>query len=111
MTVFAPPNRNAPSGAPTVLLLGQSRTTYRGQALPLSLASVGPSSCWLQVAPQLVMPTRTGTSGQSRGYAAIELDMPADIQGRHPMFGQWLTLESGRTRLSTASDALAWRAK
>lgn len=85
----------AQSGGLAWLVMGTSRTTYLGAALPLSLDPFGLTGCSLLVAPEIVGVRTLGSSGLDAGYAAVDFPgVPTAGNGRD-IFAQWITLGSG----------------
>jgi hypothetical protein len=100
---------NAPPAAPAFLLIGFSKTSWNGIPLPLALDALGFPGCRLFTSIELIAGVTTGTDGNARGYASVDLPLPLAAQGPVSAYGQWLVLGQGQTWPGALSAALEWR--
>lgn len=101
---------NALPGAPAVLLLGLSSTSYNGVSLPAPLDAIGFAGCQLRVGMDVVLLTSTGITGKDRGYARFDIPLPLalpSVQGV-ALHGQWVSFGAGATWPGAVSDAMGW---
>ena len=61
-----------PPGAPTVMILGSSKSVFAGGSLPLGLGFLGMTGCSLLVSPDVVVPMAS-----REGAATLTLTIPA----------------------------------
>jgi hypothetical protein len=92
---------NAPPATAATLLVGVSTSAWQGLPLPLSLAGVGLPGCTLYTSVDATLGVVTGTTGNDRGYAFV--DVPSDAN----LNAQWLVLGSTPTSLAL-SAGLHW---
>jgi len=82
----------AAEGAPALLFLGTSNTMFGPFRLPLPLDRFGLTACSLLTSSELGLASATGSSGNGRGYARIDLSLQLAAKGALTLHGQWLSL-------------------
>jgi hypothetical protein len=89
---FAVTLSGAPGGASAALLAGESKTYFGTQpVLPLNLAFIGATGCFLVTDPSLIIPVAADGSG----FAAFNAPIPLDPVLVHlTAFVQWAVLDS-----------------
>jgi hypothetical protein len=93
----------APPAAPAFLLLGLSRTSWAGTPLPLRLDPFGFGGCELYTSIDALVPATTGTVGNDRGYAFVDVPLPLrGLPRAVVLHGQWVVCPGG------LSAALQW---
>lgn len=102
---------DANPGSPAVLLVGLSRTSFGATPLPLALDPFGFAGCKLFTSIDLMLPTTTGSTGLSKGYASFDLPVSLAAAGKVTLHAQWLSAGSGKLHPGGISDAISWRMK
>jgi len=101
---------NAPPGAPSVLLVGDSDRTWHGIPLPIKLSPLGFTDCELRTSVLLALSTVTGTRGAASGYGFVDVPLPLASSGSTgTLYAQWLVLGSGDQAPGALSAAVSWR--
>ena len=98
----------APPGTPALALLGLSSTTYNGVPLPLDLKSLGLSGCSLLTSIDAMALVRTGTAGNRRGYASIDVPFGHDPKGATRIHAQWWVAGTGASLNGAFTGAVSW---
>lgn len=100
----------APAKAPAFLLLGLSRSQWGGTTLPLPLGFIGLPGCRLNTSVDVIVSSLAGSTGISRGYAAVDISVP--LAGTNPkvtVYGQWLVWDPTGNRPGAMTAALSWK--
>jgi hypothetical protein len=98
---------DAAPGAPVLLLLGVSRTSFAGLTLPQPLGAIGLPGCLLQTSVDVFRVAVTGSTGIAAGYAAVDVPLLLSARGTE-VYAQWLCLTAPGAP-GAMSDALQWR--
>jgi V8-like Glu-specific endopeptidase len=96
----------APAARPVVLLMGLSRSSWAGFALPLDLTILGAQGCQLLASSEMILPMVTDNQGSaSRSFSLPKLK---GLCGQH-LYYQYLALDQKANKLgwvfSNAGDA------
>ena len=90
----------APPNAPALLVVGLSRSSFGGAALPYPLDAIGFPGCALYTSVDVFAWLHTGSTGNDHGYAFADLALPLAVgPGRFTLHGQWLALQPGTAGL------------
>ena len=101
---------DAPPGAPSALLLGDSNRAWNGIPLPIKLSPLGFTNCELQTSVLVALPTVSGTQGGAAGYGSVDAPLPFALTGgRATLYAQWLVLGQGAHAPGGLSAAVSWR--
>jgi hypothetical protein len=88
-----------PVSMPCAMLLGGSNTTWSGLPLPLALPGAAP--CVLNVAPDVTLPTGTGTGG----VAIVRLTLPTTTNLiRSHVYTQYVSVDIGVNQLGVTTS-------
>ncbi len=101
---------NATGGAPAILLLGVSKTSWSGIPLPFDLGPLGAPGNLIRCSGEAFAASVAAGSGPGKGKADFVVpSIPSAAKGLH-LYSQWMVLDKGANTLgivmSNARDAL-----
>jgi hypothetical protein len=95
----------ATPSAPSILFLGDSKTSWNGAQLPIDLALIGAHGCSWQVSQLVMFPVFVNATGQ----AAVPLQLQAGLRITGlELFGQWFVLTTAAPNGFLASARPLW---
>ena len=101
--------RDAAAGGTALLMIGRSRTSAGGIALPFALDPYGFTGCSLFTSSDLIAMIPVGSTGFDAGYVGVDLPVRLDSTSLNAIHVQWLALGTGMEWPGAVTAALALR--
>ncbi len=90
---------NATGGAPSILLLGVSKTSWAGIPLPFDLGPFGAPGNYLRCSAQTFVPFTASGSGPGKGKADFLISSVPSAAKGYTLYSQWMILDKGANNL------------